>query len=881
MVASGGRPKFTFIQKSDIVAWAIANAKTNDASRELKTALETEAEAPDSFMAKALKARLLQLKDEGVERIVVPDGDGDKSRERGKSSKKGKPAPAVEESRPESGGKEELSKRKNKIREKNGKSDIKPIASMCISSDFLGDEPLDGPNAYYVLKGFDSPSLLAAMIDEFDVPVNGIANIIGSPSEKTDTNTEHEETKDSLKSSEFPFVEAIKGRIRRSPENSTWRNIAWLEINGESAVDYKEVFDIISAEIYRTLAIRNAFDRFYENDTQINVPLQKRGDIKYYESIYHTIGFDNNLELVLSIVAETVARQSSESGVASQDQIHIMDAYLESRLQNLAIPASSEFGIENPNFHQYHPFLSYASSKVVLHGDKLGQLESKMKTDLTNADISPVGMLTDLREHYSKNVYIRAVSAMSEDEKVASVTRSQLVYRIQMAKHLGISFRHVDRALLQFEFETLVQTDLDEYCWTERFDSVALLQTLQRTRGSRTRYSYYPLKNCLLLAIDDRESEVTTGMVKTRVGFGLFHDLFVKQQTGLLGGEVKLDDPSFIPDATSIVSEDFPDASQVISTEPKFAAETEQMDPSTNPETTSELVYATSDTIIHFADNYSVFGAEDGSKIEKIICESTFMEKEQSFKFSWNDNVITFGATRKSICLSSNDETTIFASIDEKSQKLSLQVSTSDGLFVEVSPTKSVTQTRFKTHETLSSIIEPSGAERHPWIRKTLQDGTTIVHKDGKIRAISADGSSHTYSKEDSTWTTTSQLGVITRSTQSGEIIPDLSSSSVRVAKDYQNDAMVIAREDLVNVTVKGTTHDDAGSTRFSSVEAEHSDSTVMKTQSGRTVVVHPSFAKLVMSSNGPNVIFQNRIVVEQAESGFLIALVCRVSLLI
>jgi hypothetical protein len=99
----------------------------------MKTCLETEPEVPDILFAKVFKARLVQLKEEAAERICVEKdvGEGDKKKidDRAKSSKKpGVKGAAVEEQRPESASKSE-SKRKNKIREKSGKSDLKPVAS--------------------------------------------------------------------------------------------------------------------------------------------------------------------------------------------------------------------------------------------------------------------------------------------------------------------------------------------------------------------------------------------------------------------------------------------------------------------------------------------------------------------------------------------------------------------------------------------------------------------------------------------------------------------------------------------------------------------------------------------------------------------------------
>jgi hypothetical protein len=444
------------------------------------------------------------------------------------------------------------------------------------------------------------------------------------------------------------------------------------------------------------------------------------------------------------------------------------------------------------------------------------------------------------------------------------MTRSQLVYKTQLATHLGISFRHLDRVLVQFEFEEIVKLDLNEYCWIERFDAGSMSQVLQHASGGNVQYSYSPSKNCLMLAIDGGGSGTNEVMLKTRVGFGLFHDLFINGKTAFLGGDVVLE-----VEAEDPVKEDPED--DMIAMKPATPDEVPS-NPIEGHQASTSIVYMTTDNVVQFQDTVKVFYTKDGSRIERNVCESTIIKNNCRFKYSWNDNLITYGTEGKCISLATNDDYVVSVSVDEENQ-LRLQASTSDGLFIDILPSKTVIQKRFKSVESVSAILEQKSSEDSmPWTRTTLKSGTTIIHKDNKVRAICPDGSSHIQSPDDCSWTTTSQMGYISRSVSTGEVISESEKSSIRIAKDYQNDAVVVAREDLVNITLNGVTGQDEG--KATSVDVEHNDSTVMKSQGGRTVVVHPSFAKLVVEEGGATVVLQNNMVVEQKESGFVIRMV-------
>ncbi|KAI9334479.1 hypothetical protein DFJ73DRAFT_962946 [Zopfochytrium polystomum] len=233
-IGGGSRQRFSVIQRADVISWAMENAKAYDGCRELKAHLDSvgsnstafaDVEIPDALMAKVLKQRLSVLRAEGIEQkelqlakkenaekaaaalaagLTVPvepqdtpskpiapagktgkkdDKDKEKDKdpkdakgERAKSSVKkaekggkgaGKAAVPEVPSRPESAqAAAEISKRKTKLRDRGAKPDQKET--------IIGDEPVDGPDVYYLLKDFSLTGVINSLMEDHSIPLHAI-----------------------------------------------------------------------------------------------------------------------------------------------------------------------------------------------------------------------------------------------------------------------------------------------------------------------------------------------------------------------------------------------------------------------------------------------------------------------------------------------------------------------------------------------------------------------------------------------------------------------------------------------------------------------------------------------------------------------------------
>ncbi|KAJ3074070.1 Sperm-associated antigen 17 [Podochytrium sp. JEL0797] len=396
LIASGYRAKFSILQKSALMAWYAENSKL-DICKEFKSAIDAangnEADIPDLAMAKLIKCRLLLLKQEGIDAknaviaaraLTTPPGTQTLAAEPpkgaakpaaakeaaarakspakkppaggGKNDKKAAPEP-VAVAPPESA--EEASKRKNKLREKGAKSEVK------IQS--IGDEPADGPDAYILLKDFTSMGIFNSLMEECDIKIHTLFRIMESTDPPTPpvatrlspatTTPSTPNTNSSAPStpSPFPVVEIktldsatvpslsslnrllVEARewCNTATDDSLWRNIAWcalilptttttaiattppaaLTAGTLAAYDPKQAFDALAHRIYAQLKSRALFAEFYDLDKPVVVGtagtgVVEKNEVRNMSSLMDVMPYASLLatEAVLGVVVDQTMR---------------------------------------------------------------------------------------------------------------------------------------------------------------------------------------------------------------------------------------------------------------------------------------------------------------------------------------------------------------------------------------------------------------------------------------------------------------------------------------------------------------------------------------------------------------------------------------------
>ncbi|KAJ3046662.1 hypothetical protein HK097_000646, partial [Rhizophlyctis rosea] len=375
VVATGYRTKFCVLDKADVVAWALENAKVHESCKELKAVIDSgisEDDIPDAVLAKVLKLRLVILKQEGVEAKIgaakaqketpeaavtpsepvetPPKGAAkpgkkeekkdDKKEEGKKDDKKEKedarsktpagaaggakkgakgaaPAPAKAPetpSRPESAATPpDASKRKQKLRDRGtGKAENRPAS--------IGDEPSEGPDVYYLLRSFTSPTLYDSLIEDHEVPMNlfirlSVPSDSATPSQSSQT----------FKTTTNSTITTLRTLSHNSPATSLWKHLAWTDILSSSSQDSKSLFDTIAQCVYALLEKKKIYEGWYSRDAEIVVPGLSTGDgngngegakdtagVRWFEHVMKGVGWDEGggVDLVVGVLCEGVGREN-------------------------------------------------------------------------------------------------------------------------------------------------------------------------------------------------------------------------------------------------------------------------------------------------------------------------------------------------------------------------------------------------------------------------------------------------------------------------------------------------------------------------------------------------------------------------------------------
>ena len=188
----------------------------------------------------------------------------------------------------------EGSKRKQKLRDKVGGKNDK------IQS--IGDEPEDGPDAYYILKDFDSPGFYNALLEECDIQINTIVTL----QEGSKLDSEFTANTTTL---------GLKEHSKKSFDSSNWRNLIWTTLQNAETTEPRDLFDKIAYKIYNILNQKRNYVSFYSKDVLISIPeidstVFKRYDLRFYDNALNSIKKQSiiNEDLLLGIALEQLTR---------------------------------------------------------------------------------------------------------------------------------------------------------------------------------------------------------------------------------------------------------------------------------------------------------------------------------------------------------------------------------------------------------------------------------------------------------------------------------------------------------------------------------------------------------------------------------------------
>ncbi|KAI8799535.1 hypothetical protein BJ742DRAFT_131894 [Cladochytrium replicatum] len=213
-----------------------------------------------------------------------------------------------------------------------------------------GDEPLDGPDAYYLLKDLNTPNFLTAMMDDTDLQLNCIVRIDGDPEKPSSTTKRFR-----IPYSNFGTNNALIAHVRKqydaAPDDSLWRQCGWINVDlakvyvsnladsrnqdnpkglgsntssasGGGVPDPKQlVFDHVAKRIYCVLETRKMYEEYFDRTLQVHVPSMyalSPPDMRYYEHVLESVPAECSAqpEVLVALMLEHLMNSMDEEGGA-------------------------------------------------------------------------------------------------------------------------------------------------------------------------------------------------------------------------------------------------------------------------------------------------------------------------------------------------------------------------------------------------------------------------------------------------------------------------------------------------------------------------------------------------------------------------------------
>ncbi|KAI9088177.1 hypothetical protein DFS34DRAFT_309875 [Phlyctochytrium arcticum] len=859
-VGSGIRQKFTVISRPSLFSWAAENTKLYDVCKEAKALLDAgtpEGDIPNYVVARLLKARLITLKQDGIEArnatkaakenpdpAPISPESGDKSKpvkkddkekdkekekekekerekekdkERAKSSPKkiakGAPPPKQPEvvSRPSSGGASaDQSKRKNKLRDRGVvRHEAKPTS--------IDDEPETGPDAYYLLKNFGNATFFSSLVDDAALPLNLVLRLTCAQCAESQPSQEEASQPATFtwRTTSDPFFASMRQAMHSSTDTSLWKHCTFRDLTLEEGRDAKELFDTVARAIYLILEKRKIYADFYSNDAIITIPdvddLKLLENLRYFRSLVRASPCEKflDVDLLCGILLEQVTRSNAAEDENEKsllvestrtEEIALLKQYFEAATSKLLIPKHT--GSRTRLDHQ-------------TDANKNGSAEvfTAQATDVHAYLARRVGRLSSL-----------GIEASAIIEQVSSV------YRVR--RYLDNMKRLVDqgamevpslasRKLLGSTYTSQVSTDLDEDDM-KRFLLFLDLETFLAPKsqdGTGMDLSEWRWE-------EDFDSHTFIQVLqKCRSVYPEIHAKFSEKEAALflvMAGPGQLGAPEGQTDFEyqaktrvmfGLFSELYDDKRHYL----------EQPPTSEKEDSSYSYVYSAGNQIMHFRETSKYMYPNACAYIQdrKLAFmdqtnERTITLQSDQFSINWRGPNSTRGEPY--LTASFSNGTVFSVTKSTTNEGYSIQASTADGLTVEWDPHGRVYQRLLCPSYTFGSPAANDAASNTEIGRLILNEGVVVKYFFGTETEVLFPNGNVSRQSHDGSWTSTNGEGDKLSTSQDGHEVQS-TLKSIR-EKDLTFNFTNVTREDMVTVKTE-----DNGT-----LTAEHADGTTIVT---------------------------------------------------
>ncbi|KAI8896644.1 hypothetical protein BC833DRAFT_85508 [Globomyces pollinis-pini] len=448
-------------------------------------------------------------------------------------------------------------KAKNKLRDRVGAKE-KIVA--------VGDEPVDGPDMYYYIKDFNSPGIISALREEFDVPIDSVFRV------------EHQVSGRKAEGSGSSNINANWQTLRNKSKESkddAWKKTVWMTL---PAPDFregkeKEIFETLANRIYSIIEKKKIFNAFYRGNRITAIPQvdSQLADLRYYNYLCSMICCSHikTVDIYLAFLLEALNRNltNEDDPIKVNEAGEMTTGYLKQFFDQEISRIIMDNNITQSKSMQTSD--SRLNSTAISEYNNVTGLEEYFCDALKSVDISYHDLIERIKQCYTTFKYSRFLELLPEYSSInlAHLLGESMKLKTEFHRNSIYKFddeSRTDKFLAQTALEDMLKSyldtsveefTLDDWRWFGSLSPASLIENMQETS------LYYPKcitqlsprHGTLLLAflspgpIGCVEYQDTTDIhIRTKVGFSLFHDLYDPTTESLAGDTCNADNPNVV-----------------------------------------------------------------------------------------------------------------------------------------------------------------------------------------------------------------------------------------------------------------------------------------------------------------------------------------------
>ena len=210
--------------------------------------------------------------------------------------------------------------------------EVEIFKANIVNPESISENAYINQDLFFILKGFDSISLLNSIFESIDTLIIIIVRMFGFQKNNS------KNSKESIigwDKSPNQSIKELSDKFSNSFQGLVGKNLVKTDLNLGSLLDYKEVLKMLFKKVNSVIETRKIYSDLYKNARNVKIPEVVNGDFLQSKYNKKTHGLNLKPELVLSLLLDEISNENiKHQDISNKDKdIYALGLFIDKKLK--------------------------------------------------------------------------------------------------------------------------------------------------------------------------------------------------------------------------------------------------------------------------------------------------------------------------------------------------------------------------------------------------------------------------------------------------------------------------------------------------------------------------------------------------------------------